>query len=29
MTQDDNRHGARPDGSTNAAAFCTIVFGAP
>ena len=26
---DDSRHGARPDGSTNAAAFCTIVLGAP
>jgi len=27
--QDDTRHGARPDGSTNAAAFCTIGLGAP
>jgi hypothetical protein len=29
MTQGYTRHGARPDGSTNAAAFCTIVLGAP
>jgi hypothetical protein len=27
--QDDTRHGARPGGSINAAAFCTIVLGAP
>jgi hypothetical protein len=27
MTEDDSRHGARPDGSINAAAFCTIVLG--
>src|SRR5262245_15214750 len=29
MAQDDSRHGARPGGSINAAAFCTIVLGAP
>jgi hypothetical protein len=29
MVKVDSRHGVRPGGSINAAAFCTIAFGAP